>query len=86
MNKELELEAEKYAHNWFDMHETNNYQALKQGFKAGYNKAQETFKYTYEDLKYMFECGRNYQNNAEVTFKMSMEYLVQQKYLNYEII
>ena len=30
--EELELEAEKYAHNYFEMHETNNYKALKQGF------------------------------------------------------
>jgi len=36
-------------------------------------------KYTEEDMKYMFECGRNYQNNAEVTFKMSMGYLQQPK-------
>lgn len=33
--EELELEAEKYAHNWFDMHETNNYKTLNQGFIAG---------------------------------------------------
>jgi hypothetical protein len=26
---------ENYAHNYFNMHETNNYKALKQGFEAG---------------------------------------------------
>lgn len=52
------------------------------GFTAGYKKALEDNKdkkYTEEDMKYMFECGRNYQNSAEVTFKMSIEYLQQPK-------
>ena len=31
----LEEAAERYAHNYFEMHETNNYKALNQGFKAG---------------------------------------------------
>ena len=31
----IEQSAEYYAHNYFDMHETNNYKALKQGFEAG---------------------------------------------------
>ena len=47
-------------------------------FIEGYNQALEdnkNKKYTEEDLKCMFECGRNYQNNAEITFKVSMEYL-----------
>ena len=36
MNKEtLEKAAEYYAHNNFEMHETNHYKALKQGFEAG---------------------------------------------------
>jgi hypothetical protein len=33
--KTLEEASEYYAHNYFDMHETNNYKALKQGFEAG---------------------------------------------------
>lgn len=33
----LNKEAEKYAHNYFEMHETNNYKALEQGFIAGVN-------------------------------------------------
>jgi hypothetical protein len=45
----------------------------------GYNKAKEKYKYTEEDLKYMFECGRNYQNNAEITFKVSLDYIQQPK-------
>jgi hypothetical protein len=31
----LEKAAEYFAHNYFDMHETNNYKALKQGFEDG---------------------------------------------------
>jgi len=35
-NKEtLEQASVNFAHNYFEMHETNNYKALKQGFKAG---------------------------------------------------
>lgn len=37
----LEEAAAYYAHNWFDMHETNNYKALKQGFEAGAKWQQE---------------------------------------------
>jgi hypothetical protein len=33
-DEEIEKEAEHYAHNYFNMHETNNYKALKQGFLA----------------------------------------------------
>lgn len=29
------LKSTKYANDWFNMHETNNYQALKQGYEAG---------------------------------------------------
>ena len=36
MNKEtLKEAAESYAHNYFEMHEINNYKALKQGFEEG---------------------------------------------------
>lgn len=34
-NKAVEDASDCYAHNYFDMHETNNYKALKQGFIAG---------------------------------------------------
>jgi hypothetical protein len=29
--------------------------------------------YTEEQAKYFFECGRNYQNNAEITFRIAKE-------------
>jgi len=35
-NKEtLEEASVNFAHNYFEMHESNNYQALKLGFKEG---------------------------------------------------
>lgn len=40
----LEKESEYYAHNYFEMHETNNYKALKQGFEAGAKWQQEQDK------------------------------------------
>ena len=33
--KDIEKAAQQYAHNHFNMHETNNYKALVQGFEAG---------------------------------------------------
>lgn len=43
--------AEYYAHNYFDMHETNNYKALKQGFTKGYNQKTDEIKDLIEKLK-----------------------------------
>jgi hypothetical protein len=37
----LEEAAERYAHNYFNMHETNNYKALKQGYEAGAKEMAE---------------------------------------------
>ena len=56
-NKETIEEASKYyAHNYFDMHETNNYKALKQGFEAGAKWQQERM-YNEEDMKQAFFDG-----------------------------
>ena len=35
MKDKIEQAAEYYAHNNFNMHETNSYKELKKGFKAG---------------------------------------------------
>jgi hypothetical protein len=35
MENEIEKAAEHYAHNQFNMHETNSYKELKKGFEAG---------------------------------------------------
>lgn len=84
------VDVEKKAEEYADF--SNDYVPLTFGYKfntntkrdylAGYNQALEDNKekrYTEEDLKYMFECGRNYQNNAEITFKASIEHLIQTK-------
>ena len=45
----LEEAAKYYAHNHFEMHETNNYKALKQGFEAG-AKLQEERMYSKDEV------------------------------------
>ena len=66
--KDLKIEeaAERYAHNWFNIHQTNNYQALKQGYEAG-AKIMEDILYNKDDLKeayyqgmYSITSGRNF--------------------------
>lgn len=59
-NKEtLEEAAKYYAHNYFQMHETNNYKALNQGFVAGAKWQQEQDKkmYSKEDLRNAYRWG-----------------------------
>jgi hypothetical protein len=55
----LEEAAIKYAHNYFNMHETNNYQSLKQGFENGAKWQQEKM---YSDMQeyaeFCIECDR----------------------------
>lgn len=52
---------------------------IKWYYQTYFKEDNKAKRYTEEDLKYMFECGRNYQNNAEITFKASFEYLLQTK-------
>ena len=55
----------------------------------GYNKAKEKYKFTEEDAKYLFECGRNFQINADITFTVVREHLSQPKmptYFEFEIV
>ena len=66
------------AGNHPDMFTSREMLSMMEGFTDGYTQALEDNKnkqYTEEDMKYMFECGRNYQNNAEVTFKVSMDFI-----------
>jgi hypothetical protein len=66
------------AGNHPDMFTSREMLSMMEGFTDGYTQALEYNKnkqYTEEDMKYMFECGRNYQNNAEVTFKVSMDFI-----------
>jgi hypothetical protein len=64
----LEEAAKYYAHNYFEMHDTNNYKALKQGFEAGakWQQEQDKNKYSEEELKEAFRVGFNVgYNDAE---------------------
>jgi hypothetical protein len=47
----LKEAAERYAHNYFNMHETNNYKALKQGYEAGAKEMAERMYSEKEVLK-----------------------------------
>lgn len=79
------VDVEKKAHNWSTRQTTRStdyWRSMVSTYVEAYNQALEdnkAKKYTEEDLKYMFDCGRNYQNNAEITFKASFEYLLQTK-------
>ena len=39
--QKIEKASEYYAHNYFDMHETNSYKELKRGFEAGVEWARK---------------------------------------------
>jgi hypothetical protein len=52
----LEEASEYFAHNNFNMHDTNNYKALKVGFEEGAKWQQE--RYSEEDLKEAFKQSR----------------------------
>ena len=39
--QQIEKASEYYAHNYFDMHETNSYKELKRGFEAGVEWARK---------------------------------------------
>lgn len=52
---------------------------FESGAEWGYNKAREKYKFTEEHAKYLFECGRNFQINADITFTVAREHLLQPK-------
>lgn len=56
-----------------------NKEARRKGYVDGYNKAREKYKFKEEDAKYLFECGRNFQINADITFTVAREHLSQPK-------
>lgn len=56
-----------------------SYASYEKGFIDGYNKAKEKYKFTEEHAKYLFECGRNFQINADITFTVAREHLLQLK-------
>ena len=62
--------AEQYAHNYFDMHETNNYKALKQGFLAGFSAKEEIIK---ERIKSLEKSKRFELSGLEKSFNNQQE-------------
>jgi hypothetical protein len=58
----IEESAINYAHNYFNMHETNNYQALKQGFENG-AKSDAAKEYWYKKFWEDYESQFKNQNN-----------------------
>ena len=67
----LEEAAEYYAHNNFEMHETNNYKALKQGFEKGakWQQEQDKNKFSEEDMR----AAYNAENEGWVNFDLWLE-------------
>jgi hypothetical protein len=55
MKETLEEAAEYYAHNNFNMHETNSYKELKKGFEAGV-KWQAERMYSEEEVLQIIEA------------------------------
>lgn len=79
-NKETIEEASKhYAHNWFEMHETNNYKALKQGFIAG-AKWQAERMYSQEEVNEIIaETWLSCEDNeGDETFTNARERIIRQ--------
>jgi hypothetical protein len=71
----LEEASEYYAHNYFEMHETNSYKELKRGFTAG-AKWQAKRMYSEEEVEHIFNIGqmtKNYGDYKPYTFKEAME-------------
>jgi hypothetical protein len=64
----IEKAALNYAHNYFDMHETNNYKSLKQGFIEG-AKFQAERMYSEEDLLSAFEAGMMFIGEDKGSFR-----------------
>ena len=55
----LEEASQYYAHNYFDMHETNNYKALKQAFEAGAKwQAERMYIDMQEYAEFCVQCDR----------------------------
>jgi hypothetical protein len=48
-------EAERYAHNNFEMHETNHYKALKQGYEAGAKEIADKLYSEEEVISILYE-------------------------------
>jgi hypothetical protein len=72
----LEEASEYFAHNNFNMHDTNNYKALKAGFEEG-AKWQQERSYSEEDMINFIEFVSQYYSNDSME-NSSIEELLEQ--------
>jgi len=57
-----------------------SYASYEKGFIDGYNKAKEKYKFTEEDMRTMFHCGRLYQGREwDTTFEEKLKSISQPK-------
>jgi len=63
----LEQAIKYYAHNNFDMHDTNNYKALEKGFEAG-AKWQQERSYSYKELLEILASYADWSLNGDCTY------------------
>jgi len=72
--------AVDYANNYFEMHETNNYKALKQGFEAGTNWIQERM-YSEADMRDygLFYLSNQWKGNELLGKDLFKEWVKQHK-------
>lgn len=69
----LEEAAKYYAHNYFDMHETNNYKALLNGFKQGAKWQEENSDkiWSNDDVMEILSDWFLYRIDEDVEFKLT---------------
>ena len=72
VNETIEQAAEKYAHNYFDMHEKNNYKALKQGFEAGARWGKEKYNSTLKEAITLLKTTTEYEVIDDFKEKVSI--------------
>jgi hypothetical protein len=71
----IEQAAEHYAHNWFNMHETNNYKALRDGFIAGVEweaerrYSEEEVVSIHQDWEVFFNKQDSFNGKDDLTFE-----------------
>jgi len=82
--QKIERASEYYAHNYFDMHETNSYKELKKGFEAGVEWAiknilimgKESESDTEERTEYNLPVNQNLtEDKNEMELKTAIEIL-----------
>jgi len=73
----IEQASEYHAHNYFDMHETNNYKALKQGFEAGAKWQQEQYKKKFSEAIDIFEYILEYDDGVGIALGYNSRVMIE---------